>query len=134
MSSAQPDLSRSALLCGGRPRPTSAAAATAPTIFLALVEAFAAPICAWNLSEACGFFWISVSVSSARGMVFSEVAMLKVFANYSRVRNVREKSLAVKKIESCNTRANNECQIRRAFSKTRHERARISCSSRRAHT
>ena len=43
---------------------TSAAAPTTPTIFLALVDAFAAPMWAWNLSDACGFFWISVSVSS----------------------------------------------------------------------
>ena len=37
-------------------------------IFQALVDAFAAPACAWNLSDACGFFCISVSVSSASGM------------------------------------------------------------------
>ena len=50
--------------CSTPPR-MSAAAATAPTIFLALVDAFAAPMCAWNLRDACGFFCISVSDSAA---------------------------------------------------------------------
>ena len=61
---------------------TSAAAATAPTIFLALVDAFAAPMCAWNLSDACGFFCISVSVSSASGMAEMVDILLQIFLEY----------------------------------------------------
>ena len=62
-------------VCRGKSYQENHGGAVAPTTFLAFVDAFAAPMCAWNLREAAGFFVSSVSLSSA-GIVLSLVAIL----------------------------------------------------------